>query len=96
MPGISSGRSAGVFDRSKNVAVKERPHPEYSAEGIPVGTFTLQPTLKTSLRYSDNIFGQIESDNTTGAAATSTVLLVVALVALLGLALAQRWGARRG
>jgi sulfate/thiosulfate transport system permease protein len=43
-----------------------------------------------------NIFGQIESDNTTGAAAVSTVLLVVALVALLLLALLQRWGSRRG
>jgi sulfate transport system permease protein len=43
-----------------------------------------------------HIFGQIESDNTTGAAAVSTVLLVVALVALLTIDLAQRWGARRG
>ena len=43
-----------------------------------------------------NIAGQIESDNTTGAAAVSTVLLVVALVALLLLSLLQRWGARRG
>jgi sulfate transport system permease protein len=42
-----------------------------------------------------NIFGQIESDNTTGAAAVSTVLLVVALVALLTLDLLQRWGSRR-
>ena len=43
-----------------------------------------------------NIFGQIESDNTTGAAAVSTVLLVVALVALVLLSLVQRWGSRRG
>ncbi len=43
-----------------------------------------------------NIFGQIESDNTTGAAAVSTVLLVVALIALMLLALVQRWGSRRG
>ena len=43
-----------------------------------------------------NIFGQIESDNTTGAAAVSTVLLVVALLVLLGLDAAQRWGARHG
>jgi sulfate transport system permease protein len=43
-----------------------------------------------------NIFGQIESDNTTGAAAVSTVLLVVALVALVSLDLLQRWGSRRG
>jgi sulfate transport system permease protein len=42
-----------------------------------------------------NIFGQIESDNVTGAAAVSTVLLVVALGVLFGLDLVQRWGARR-
>jgi sulfate/thiosulfate transport system permease protein len=42
------------------------------------------------------IFGQIESDNAIGAAAVSTVLLVVALAALLALDLAQRWGARHG
>ncbi|GAA0404860.1 sulfate ABC transporter permease subunit CysT [Microbispora corallina] len=43
-----------------------------------------------------NIFSQIEGDNTTGAAAISTVLLVVALVALISLDLLQRWGNRRG
>ncbi len=43
-----------------------------------------------------HIFGQIESDNITGAAAVSTVLLVVALVTLVILDLAQRWGRRHG
>jgi sulfate/thiosulfate transport system permease protein len=43
-----------------------------------------------------SIFGQIESDNMTGAAAVSTVLLVVALVMLIALDLLQRWGSRRG
>jgi len=43
-----------------------------------------------------HIFGQIESDNTTGAAAVSTVLLIVALVVLVGLDLLQRWASRRG
>jgi sulfate transport system permease protein len=41
------------------------------------------------------IFGQIETDNTTGAAAVATVLLVIALVVLVGLDLLQRWAARR-
>ncbi|MBG0830054.1 sulfate ABC transporter permease subunit CysT [Planomonospora sp. ID67723] len=40
------------------------------------------------------IFGQIETDNPIGAAATSTVLLVVALVTLVALDLLQRWGSR--
>jgi len=43
-----------------------------------------------------HIFGQVQSDNMQGAAAESTVLLVVALLVLLALDLAQRWGARRG
>jgi sulfate transport system permease protein len=43
-----------------------------------------------------HIFGQIESDNATGAAAVSTVLLMVALVVLVVLDVAQRWGAHRG
>ena len=42
------------------------------------------------------IYGQIESDNQEGAAAVSTVLLVVALVVLVTLSLIQRWAARRG
>jgi sulfate/thiosulfate transport system permease protein len=42
------------------------------------------------------IFSQIESDNTAAAAAVSTVLLVVALIALSLLTLTQRWVARRG
>jgi sulfate/thiosulfate transport system permease protein len=45
---------------------------------------------------SVNIFNQIESDNTTAAAAVSTLLLVVALIALVSLDLLQRWGSRRG
>ena len=43
-----------------------------------------------------HIFGQIETDNTTGAAAVATVLLVVALLVLVGLDVLQRWAARRG
>ena len=42
-----------------------------------------------------NIYGQIESDNITGAAALSTVLLGVALVVLVVVNLIQRWVARR-
>jgi sulfate/thiosulfate transport system permease protein len=42
-----------------------------------------------------HIFGQIQSDNVQGAAAESTVLLLVALLVLVALDLAQRWAARR-
>ena len=42
-----------------------------------------------------HIFGQVETDNTTGAAAVATFLLVVALIVLVGLDVLQRWAARR-
>ena len=43
-----------------------------------------------------HIFSQIETDNTTGAAAEATVLLVIALIVIVGLDVIQRWGVRRG
>jgi len=43
-----------------------------------------------------NIFGRIENDQVTAAAAVSTALLVVAFVVLAGLDLLQRWAGRRG
>jgi sulfate transport system permease protein len=45
---------------------------------------------------SVHIFNQLESDNVTGAAAVSTVLLIVSLIMLASLDVLQRWGARRG
>jgi sulfate transport system permease protein len=49
--------------------------------------------FKTELA-SVYIFGQIESDNVTGAAAVSTLLLVIALLVLLGLRLLGARGQR--
>jgi sulfate transport system permease protein len=43
---------------------------------------------------SVHIFNQIQSDNTAGAAAVATVLLIIALVVLIGLDLLQRWASR--
>jgi sulfate/thiosulfate transport system permease protein len=40
------------------------------------------------------IFGQIESDRTTTAAAVSVVLLAISFVVLLGISLVSRWGAK--
>ena len=45
---------------------------------------------------SVQIFGQVESDNTPGAAAVSTVLLAVALLVLVAMSVVQRWARRRG
>jgi sulfate/thiosulfate transport system permease protein len=51
--------------------------------------------MKTQVA-SVQIFNQIQNDNPGGAAAVSTLLLVIALVVLVGLTLVQRWVARRG
>jgi sulfate/thiosulfate transport system permease protein len=40
------------------------------------------------------IFGQVESDNVTGAAAVSVLLLAISFVALLGIGGIRRWAAR--
>jgi sulfate transport system permease protein len=45
---------------------------------------------------SVHVYNQLESDNVTGAAAVSTVLLLVSLAMLVGLDVLQRWAARRG
>lgn len=45
---------------------------------------------------SVQIYSQIENDNTTGAAAVSTVLLAVAMLVLIGLAAIQKWALHRG
>ena len=43
---------------------------------------------------SVHIFNQIENDNTVGAAAVATILLIIALIVLVGLDLLQRWASR--
>jgi sulfate transport system permease protein len=44
---------------------------------------------------SVHIYSQIENDNTAGAAAVATVLLVVALVVLFAISMIERWAVRR-
>ena len=43
---------------------------------------------------SVHIYNQIENDNTTGAAAVATVLLLVSLVVLFAISMIQRWAVR--
>lgn len=45
---------------------------------------------------SVHVYNQLESDNVTGAAAVSTVLLLVSLAMLVALDVLQRWASRRG
>ncbi|GAA2385329.1 sulfate ABC transporter permease subunit CysT [Dactylosporangium salmoneum] len=64
---------------------------EYGSTNLLTGSIPFQTQVSAV-----NIFGRIESDDTTSAAAISTVLLVVAFVVLVLLDLFQRWSARRG
>ncbi|MBP2276021.1 outer membrane beta-barrel protein [Sphingomonas sp. PL20] len=44
------------YDRGRNIAVLERPRPEYSAIGIPIGGFILLPRVEGGVGYSDNVY----------------------------------------
>jgi sulfate transport system permease protein len=63
---------------------------EFGATVLISGNLPLQTQVA-----SVHIYGQIESDNVTGAAAVSTALLIVALAMLTVLGLVQRWRERR-
>jgi sulfate/thiosulfate transport system permease protein len=64
-----------------------------------IGEFGSVSLISGNLPFSTQvmsvlIYGQIESDNLAGAAALSIALLVIALVVLLLIGVAQRWGMR--
>jgi hypothetical protein len=44
------------FDRGQNISVRQRPRPDYQAEGILVGGFMIYPKISTAVAYDDNIF----------------------------------------
>jgi hypothetical protein len=47
---------SGLFLRDRNVAVDERPKPEYQPLPVRVGAFILDPTIAGGLEYNDNIY----------------------------------------
>ena len=64
-----------------------------------IGEFGSVSLISGNLPFSTQvmsvlIYGQIESDNVAGAAALSIALLVIALIVLLLIGVAQRWGMR--
>jgi sulfate transport system permease protein len=63
---------------------------EYGATNLLTGNIPFHTQVSAV-----NIYGRIESDDVTGAAASSTALLAVAFAVLIGLDLVRRWGARR-
>jgi sulfate transport system permease protein len=68
--------------------------------GRAVGEFGSVVLISGNLPYKTEVasvlvYGQIESDNTTGAAAVSVVLLAISFVVLLGISFVARRGIRR-
>ena len=46
------------FDRGANVSVRDRPRPDYDAEGVHLGSFVLLPKITLAESYDDNIFAR--------------------------------------
>lgn len=44
------------FDRGRNIGVLDRPRPEYTSQGIPLGGFTLQPKAELGVGYTTNAY----------------------------------------
>jgi len=61
--GIAAGAASaqqpperGLFERDRNVSVRERARPEFESVGVPLGAFRLFPVLNQGVRFDDNIF----------------------------------------
>jgi hypothetical protein len=52
----AQAQSGDMFARDRSVAVRDRPHPEYEAMGLPLGGFTVYPKLDIIGEYNDNVF----------------------------------------
>ncbi|QTC91466.1 outer membrane beta-barrel protein [Brevundimonas goettingensis] len=52
----AQAQSGDMFARDRSVAVRDRPHPEYEAMGLPMGGFTVYPKLDIIGEYNDNVF----------------------------------------
>lgn len=57
----STAEAQSAFDRSRNVGVLDRPHPEYDALGVRAGSFLVYPKIEIGVGYDDNVYAA-ESD----------------------------------
>ena len=56
VPAYAQALNDSLFKRDRNVSVKERPKPGYTTDGIPAGSFRIQPSLDVQTEFNDNIF----------------------------------------
>jgi hypothetical protein len=45
------------YSRGRNTSVNERSRPEYTSTGVPVGGFTVFPTLNLGVGFTNNLYG---------------------------------------
>jgi hypothetical protein len=51
----SAANADDLFARDQNVAVLDRPHPEWDPLGVPAGAFLMYPKVVATVAYDDNI-----------------------------------------
>jgi hypothetical protein len=52
----SNSIDSASYDRGQNVSVRQRPRPDYQAEGVQVGAFMIYPKVSLDVAYDDNIY----------------------------------------
>ncbi len=57
---IVPAHAQGNGDRGSNVAVKDRPHPDYDAMPHSVGAFDVYPSVTIGVEHNDNVFAAAE------------------------------------
>ena len=58
-PGVTfnpNNTEADTFSRGENVSVRDRPRPDYAAEGLHLGGFMVYPKLTAGVTYDSNIY----------------------------------------
>ncbi len=53
---VSGALAQSAFDRSRNVGVQDRPHPEYDARGVRAGNFVVYPTVELGVDRIGDIY----------------------------------------
>jgi len=54
---VQTDAPASLFERDRNISVRERPRPDYISNGYNIGTFQVQPEIGLAVEYYDNVFG---------------------------------------
>ena len=66
----AQAQDGNMFQRDRNISVRERPKPEYQTPGIQRGAFIYQPRLDADLEFNDNIYA-------TPSATTSDTVAII-------------------